>query len=495
MAKAKFSQANFLVVVVGLIRDLTEAFGRDDPAFLDEFCFPCLGNAAHESGGFALMDEQAPTVAGSLGGLSFFQWTGMGKSGRRKAFMDHCAKHDLHPYSYQAAVSFLIYELRNTETSTIRKTRAARVLPNTPAPKNILMARVVAFELAFERAGTKHYPSRYQWAVRAQEAYNGWVARGRPSLPGFVPPKGALDAQFRAKWGAPPIGPIVIGAGGAFSVRSPAADPTPQISAEVVKVEPTDDGDALDITTRVDADLPAAGLAPGGWPEDRLSPEAIKQIQSYLRSLGWLMVGKVDGSWGDLTVGAIKAYQTAAGVKPDGHWGPETLEALKRGITYTPPPARAEATSAKLRAVGDVTATTTHQSKIITGLGALGGLGTTLISAISDYFGDAMDRVKDLAGTFNTVPAWVWGLAVVVICLALYLNARRVEKVRVADERTGANLSLAEPLPASAPDPAGLPPWHGFEPEQAQAVAELAPAPGILTRGGHRPGVRYGDAA
>jgi hypothetical protein len=116
-----------------------------------------VGNAGHESGGLEKMQEIAPVVKGSRGGYGWFQWTGP----RRRAFEKWAKAKGLSVDSYEANYGFLVHELRGPEKSAVAKTKAAKTLD----------AKVKAFELAYERAGVKHYPSRNRWARRALELY------------------------------------------------------------------------------------------------------------------------------------------------------------------------------------------------------------------------------------------------------------------------------------------------------------------------------------
>lgn len=123
-----------------------------------------VGNGGHESGGFAKLQEINPTVKGSRGGYGWFQWTGP----RRRAFEAWCAKNKLDPSSDEANAGFFLAELQGSEKAAVAKTKAAgKGLPEQAA----LVAKVKAFELAYERAGVKHYDSRVAYAQRALKAY------------------------------------------------------------------------------------------------------------------------------------------------------------------------------------------------------------------------------------------------------------------------------------------------------------------------------------
>lgn len=151
-----------------LARDVPE-WGREDRA-------ACIGNAAHECGGFKLLQELKPVVPGSAGGWGFFQWTGP----RRRAFMAWAKERNLAPKSYAANYGFLLFELRTTEPKAINATRKAKTLE----------AKVKAFELAFERAGVKHYPSRIQWANRVLSVTSSvdGPAKPAPDVAAVIPP-------------------------------------------------------------------------------------------------------------------------------------------------------------------------------------------------------------------------------------------------------------------------------------------------------------------
>lgn len=116
-----------------------------------------FGNGGHESGGFATLQETKPTVKGSAGGYGWFQWTGP----RRRTFTAFCEENNLKPADDEANYLFLVHELMTSEKAALKALTKA----------NTLDTKVVAFELAFERAGIKHYDSRKSWALKALHAY------------------------------------------------------------------------------------------------------------------------------------------------------------------------------------------------------------------------------------------------------------------------------------------------------------------------------------
>lgn len=117
-----------------------------------------LGNLGHECGGFKLMQEQKPTVAGSRGGYGWAQWTGP----RRLGFEEYCRRNGLNPASDKANYAWLFIELKGSERLAISAVKR----PGS------LYEKVLRFEAMYERAGVKHYASRLQYAQRAMAAYN-----------------------------------------------------------------------------------------------------------------------------------------------------------------------------------------------------------------------------------------------------------------------------------------------------------------------------------
>ncbi|WP_158295456.1 peptidoglycan-binding domain-containing protein [Crenalkalicoccus roseus] len=68
---------------------------------------------------------------------------------------------------------------------------------------------------------------------------------------------------------------------------------------------------------------PAAGAIAG----DTLGAEAVRQVQSRLRSLGYYRA-EVDGIWGPRTQAAIEEFQQGRGLQATGQLNPATVQAL-----------------------------------------------------------------------------------------------------------------------------------------------------------------------
>lgn len=143
-----------------------------DFGFSDEDAAAVLGNAGHESNGLRTMQEIKPTVAGSRGGLGPFQWTGP----RRRDFEAWLARQGAKPNDLNASYAFLFRELIGPEKGAVAKTKAAKGLA----------AKVKAFEMGYERAGVKHYPSREQWAQVALNIHR--EAKPAPVTPDPIAP-------------------------------------------------------------------------------------------------------------------------------------------------------------------------------------------------------------------------------------------------------------------------------------------------------------------
>jgi hypothetical protein len=149
------AEATFRAKAPKIMRNLMVDF-----AISAEDAAAIVGNLGHESKGLTDLQEDKPTVKGSRGGFGWAQWTGK----RRLAYEAYCKRTCKNPASDEANYAYLFLELKGiegTEKAALSKLQAATTLE----------AKTKAFELAFLRAGIKHYPSRIQWAKVALDAY------------------------------------------------------------------------------------------------------------------------------------------------------------------------------------------------------------------------------------------------------------------------------------------------------------------------------------
>ena len=157
-----------------IMRRLIADFRLDSPS-----AAAILGNIGQECGGFHLLQEIKPMVPGSRGGFGWCQWTGA----RRVAMEAYCARNGLDPASLEANYAWLFIELTGPEKAAVSAVKRAKSL----------FDKVKAFELAFERAGVKHYESRLRWAEIALAAFDKDKLVTPPRPPDSQKKKSAQD--------------------------------------------------------------------------------------------------------------------------------------------------------------------------------------------------------------------------------------------------------------------------------------------------------------
>jgi hypothetical protein len=173
-------------------------------------------------------------------------------------------------------------------------------------------------------------------------------------------------------------------------------------------------------------------------------------IQSSLKEKGYA-VGKVDGKWGDLTTGALSAFQRREGLKVTGMINDETRAVLEDPHTESRQidPARAEATADDLREAGSTTIAAADKgslvNKLLVGAGAAGGAQKVgLLDTAQEYVDKAqsakgiMDSIHDLVSSI--APFW-WIAAIGVGIYGIYAY-RDVIKSRLKSHQLGEDLGL-----------------------------------------------------
>jgi putative chitinase len=224
------------------------------------------------------------------------------------------------------------------------------------------------------------------------------------------------------------------------------------------------------------------GVAPTKAPtvSAKLPRFEVEAIQKRLRELGYFMVGKVDGIWGENTTAAIAALQHRAGITVDGKWGPETKRALADDANRkVVSPERQHTTLADLRAQGSTTIVAADKAEAaadtnvaaagtVAGVSAVGGVG----KVISDWIDPVRETVQPILDFITSIPSEWWFLVIGSLAAITVFNAIRakravdvVKQARLESERSG--------LHAGEPDPSPSPPITDTSAGEPSA-AELA---------------------
>jgi uncharacterized protein (TIGR02594 family) len=155
----------------------------------------------------------------------------------------------------------------------------------------------------------------------------------------------------------------------------------------------------------------------------------VLDLQDQLSRLGYF-AGKKDGVFGDLTRGAVLAFQADQGLDADGIVGNRTWAAL---ADAKPKPAR-DVSAEDLRQRGSETIKAADGIDIAAGAAAV----TTALPAITD----AVEKANGLLPTITTLLRDNWPALLVLALLggALILS-RRIKTARVGAARSGADLS------------------------------------------------------
>jgi putative chitinase len=225
--------------------------------------------------------------------------------------------------------------------------------------------------------------------------------------------------------------------------------------------------------------LPAEDPAPG------LPDFVIQAAQVKLKSLGWYSVGYAEGEAGDSTVGAVAGYQNSRGLSVTGQLDAATIAELGKPQEPRAVGAlRASATVGKLRAAGSQTIKAADNAIKVQVGGVVASVGAIGISGLSDLFGSSWAMLGQVREVFTEIPGWLWGVVALIITLVTIASARKVQNIRVEDERSGRHTGGLDPiLPvAGAPEltakaTTAIRPGGGYQPSQG------GPLPPVPTTG------------
>lgn len=193
-------------------------------------------------------------------------------------------------------------------------------------------------------------------------------------------------------------------------------------------------------------------VAPGGVPreappEQSLSRDEVREVQSRLRELGYHEVGSVDGAWGTRTAGALAAFQAHEGLPVTSHLDQATRDALDAAEARPVDRERADVQPGDLKEAGSTTVGNAQSvgvvGKILGALGLGGGVADTTgaldkVKAATEQVG----TLRDLSGTISDVAGWAvghWWIFAAIGGFFIVRWAGKIIEARLADHRSGAH--------------------------------------------------------
>lgn len=141
----------------------------------------------------------------------------------------------------------------------------------------------------------------------------------------------------------------------------------------------------------------------------------VAELQDNLNALGFGPVN-VDGDFGYATERAVKAFQTANGLKADGWAGPRTLEAIGKTIKDRETKPKLDAAAS---VVDDAAGKGVSKTEVITTVTGIGGVATVVK--------ETADSVRDGATSLMSLGPWIL-LAFVIAAGAGYVIWERRRK-------------------------------------------------------------------
>ncbi|MCO5164649.1 MAG: peptidoglycan-binding protein [Mesorhizobium sp.] len=121
----------------------------------------------------------------------------------------------------------------------------------------------------------------------------------------------------------------------------------------------------------------------------------VAELQDNLNALGFGPIN-VDGDFGYATERAVKAFQTANGLKADGWAGPRTLEAIGKAIKDRETKPKLDAAAA---VVDDAAGKGVSKTEVITTVTGIGGVATVVK--------ETADSVRDGATSLMSLGPWI----------------------------------------------------------------------------------------
>ncbi len=252
-------------------------------------------------------------------------------------------------------------------------------------------------------------------------------------------PSGSLMARSYATWGQRV--PLQEAMPGDVVVLARGAPPAAHVGFFLrfdgtrVWIRGGNQGDAVS-----DASFPATGIVAVRRADPSIKQDettvrrgsknaSVINLQTRLRMLGYFS-GKIDGDFGSLTDGAVRAFQADQGLDVDGIVGNRTWEALKNA---QPRPKR-DVSADDLRKRGSETIKAADSATVATGVAGA--------AAVLPVAADVIERASGIIPTLSLL--WQDHKSTILLLIALGVAVwmiDRARKARVKAAVTGENLS------------------------------------------------------
>lgn len=196
--------------------------------------------------------------------------------------------------------------------------------------------------------------------------------------------------------------------------------------------------------------------------------DQVRAIQENLRRLGYFEVGKIDGLWGEKTIGAIGAFQASQGVPVNvgltPTLDPATLQLLATASPRVVSEQRQNTTTDDLRQQGS--STVKYADRINWAQWAQIGMAVleAVVIAWQTYKTTPLPFGSDMLLSMLGTPAWLLPIAQFAFAMYSRVKANDVIMARLRAERSG--------MHNGEPDPSPSPPTH-YAPEPQQGLPNV----------------------
>jgi hypothetical protein len=168
------------------------------------------------------------------------------------------------------------------------------------------------------------------------------------------------------------------------------------------------------------------------WSRGVSYPE-VRDVQVRLKALHY-SPGIIDGKWGGATAGAIKAFRTDRHLEGPTAIDAALLESLDDAeATGWKRPVSKERQEADDDTIAEAAPelNAVKSNRLWAGLASVGTFIAAAFNGVTEFFGDAWEKVQEFSAPFARVPGWVWFVGAGGFSLWLWIKSQGgVSKIR-----------------------------------------------------------------